>query len=176
MLSLWLGEPGIRVAAHCVPSCPKVTPGACSHVPTPEGPPGTGSGPWLWCNQKGVQQRLTGDVIHSSNPGWWGWRCYRHWREALLQRKPFCAALISSMSSWPHGCSGLGGPHVVCSRAMMGPTASAETAPSTSRGDISSHVSKKGNHASDSMRGPRGGVLQLGSQSHELMDWADEGH
>lgn len=93
-----------------------------------------------------------------------------------LQRKPFCAALISSTSSWPHGCSGLGGPHVVCSRAMMGPTASAETAPSTSRGDISSHFSKKGNHASDSMRGPRGVVIQLGSQSHELMDWADKGH
>ncbi|VFV42363.1 nucleoside diphosphate [Lynx pardinus] len=55
------------------------------------------------------------------------------------------------------------------SRALIGHSDSAETAPDTIRGDFSIHIS----HTSDSMEGART-EIQLWFQSSELVDWADE--
>uniref|UniRef100_A0ABI7XQW4 nucleoside-diphosphate kinase n=1 Tax=Felis catus TaxID=9685 RepID=A0ABI7XQW4_FELCA len=55
------------------------------------------------------------------------------------------------------------------SRALIGHSDSAETAPDTIRGDFSIHIS----HTSDSMEGAQT-EIQLWFQSSELVDWADE--
>ena len=55
------------------------------------------------------------------------------------------------------------------SRALIGHSDSAETAPDTIRGDFSIHIS----HTSDSMEGAQT-EIQLWFPSSELVDWADE--